>query len=89
MARIFDKKNQKDKAIHYYTATYENGSGHPYYFAANAALLIAVIYEDKKDNNKATEWYRKCLAMRNHEYQNSIDQKAEAGLNRLSKNSVN
>lgn len=89
LARIFDKKNQKDKAIHYYTATYENGSGHPYYFAANAALLIAVIYEDKKDNNKATEWYRKCLAMRNHEYQNSIDQKAEAGLNRLSKNSVN
>lgn len=88
LARIFDKKNQKEKAIHYYTATYNNGNGHPYYFAANSALLIAVIYEDQKENNKAIEWYRKCLALRNHEYQNSIDQKAEAGLNRLNKSSV-
>jgi hypothetical protein len=83
LARIFDKKGQKTKALHYYGQTYENGSSTTYYFAANAALLSAIIYEEQKKNKEAIEWYKKCLALRNHEYQNSIDQKAEAGLNRL------
>ncbi|MBK7970390.1 MAG: hypothetical protein IPK08_16405 [Bacteroidetes bacterium] len=69
--------------MHYYGQTYENGSSTTYYFAANAALLSAIIYEEQKQNKEAIEWYKKCLALRNHEYQNSIDQKAEAGLNRL------
>ena len=34
-------------------------------------------------SEEAIAWYRRCLGMRNHEYQNSIDQRAEAGLNRL------
>src|SRR5688572_1483230 len=83
LARIFDKRGQTDKAIQYYTATYSNGMRSEFYFAANAALNIRTIYENSRDKDKAIQWYKKCLNLRNHEYQNSIDQKAEAGLNRL------
>ncbi len=84
LARIFDKKGQHEKAIQYYTQTYENGMRTTWYFAANAALNNGILYESGGDRQKAMEWYKKCLALRNHDYQNSIDQKAEAGLNRLS-----
>lgn len=83
LARIFDKKGLYDKAIVYYTKTYENGNKQTWYFAANSALLNGMLYEQLKKNSEAIMWYKKCLALRNHEYQNSIDQKAEAGLNRL------
>jgi len=83
LARIFDKKGQTAKAIQYYTATYENGLRTEWYFAANAALNNGLIYEIKKDKTNAIAWFKKCLALRNHEYQNSIDHKAEAGINRL------
>ncbi|MEO8148437.1 MAG: hypothetical protein ABI723_12400 [Bacteroidia bacterium] len=82
-ARNFDLLNQKDKAITFYNSTISLGEKTTYYFAANSALNIAQIYEMQKDKNNAIAYYKKCLSMRNHEYQNSIDQKAKAGLNRL------
>jgi hypothetical protein len=82
LARIFDAQNQPEKAIEYYTLTYENGKSQKWYFAANSALHLGMLYEDQKEFGKAAEWYKKCLALRDHEYQNSIDQKAEAGKNR-------
>ena len=83
LARIFDKKGQHEKAIQYYTTTYHNGHIQQWYFAANAALMNGLIYESQNNTLKAREWYNKALSLRNHEYQNSIDQKAEAGLNRM------
>jgi tetratricopeptide (TPR) repeat protein len=83
LARIYDKMGSKAKALEYYELTYKNGGSRPYYFAANAALLSGNIYEEAGNKSKATEWYKKCLALRNHEYQNSIDQKAKAGINRM------
>ncbi len=83
LARIFDKKGQTEKAIQYYSKTYENGMRTEWYFAANAALHNGMLYENKGDKLRAQAWYRKCLDLRDHEYQNSIDQKAEAGLNRI------
>jgi len=41
------------------------------------------MYEERKDYTKAKEYYEKCLSMRHHDYQNSIDQKAQAGLDRV------
>jgi hypothetical protein len=84
LARIFDKTEKYDKALSLYESTYKNGLRQPYYFAANSALLIGQHYEDIKNKDKAVEWYNKTLEIRNHEYQNSIDQKAKAGINRLS-----
>ncbi len=83
LARIFDKKGQTEKAIRYYTTTYENGMRTEWYFAANAALHNGMLYETTGDKKNAAIWYKKCLELRNHEYQNSIDQKAEAGMNRI------
>jgi tetratricopeptide (TPR) repeat protein len=86
LARIYDKMNHKEKALEYYNLTVTNGASRPYYFAANSALLSGLIYEERGEKTKAVEWYKKCLSMRNHEYQNSIDQKAKSGLDRLEGN---
>lgn len=85
-ARILHKLNQVDKAIAYFEQTLKNGSETKYYFAANSALLLGTIYEERNDFEKAKIYYTKCLSLRNHEYQNSIDQKAHAGLERVDKN---
>jgi len=83
MGRIFHRTNDFDKALDYYEQTLKNGVHFTYYFAANSALQIASIYEKQGNKDKAIHYYQTCLAMRNHDYQNSIDQKAEAGLDRL------
>jgi hypothetical protein len=85
LARIFDKTEKTDKAIQFYEETYKNGATKPYYFSANSALFLGQIYEDKKDTANAITYYNKALALRNHDYQNSIDQKAKSGLNRIQK----
>ncbi len=83
LARIYDEMKMEVKAEKYYRKTVDIGEEHPYYFAANAALHMGRMAERQGDRTKAVTWYKRCLMMRNHEYQNSIDQRAEAGLNRL------
>jgi tetratricopeptide (TPR) repeat protein len=83
LARIFDKTNKKEKAIQYYQQTIENGKNFKFYFAANSALQLGLLYEEKGDVSKAAAYYRQCLGMGDHEYQNSLDQKAKAGLSRV------
>lgn len=82
-ARIMDKTGNMEKAIEYYTLTLKNGANQPYYFAANSALLLGQLYEAKENRKKAIEYYKITLSLRSHEFQNSIDQKAKSGLNRL------
>jgi len=84
-ARILQKINQVDKAIEYYLQTLKSGASSTYYFAANSSLLLGNIYEERNDFSKANYYYSRCLEMRNHDYQNSIDQKAQAGLERIKK----
>lgn len=84
-ARNFDQLNQKAKAIDFYIKTITIGEKTTYYFAASSALSLGQLYEAQKDFNNAKIYYKKCLTMRSHDYQNSIDQKAKAGLNRVSK----
>ena len=85
LARIYDKSENKTRAIEMYKKTIEFGEKMQYYFAANSALNLGLIYEQQGDMVNAEMYYRKCLNMRNHEYQNSIDQKAKAGLDRIGK----
>jgi tetratricopeptide (TPR) repeat protein len=82
-ARLFHKISMADKAIQYYQLTFEKGKNERYYYAANSALLLANIYEGEKEYAKANEYYEQCLSLRSHDYQNSIDQKAQAGLERV------
>lgn len=86
IARIYDKLEIDDKAIKYYEQTIKNGESQTFYFAANSAMYLGLLYENRGDKQNAINYYKKCLSMRNHDYQNSIDQKAESGLNRLNAN---
>jgi hypothetical protein len=83
LARIFEKLNKREQSIEFYESTLKNGANYSYYFAANSSLLLAQMYENDGNIVKAKEYFKKTLSLRNHEYQNSIDQKAKAGLNRL------
>jgi hypothetical protein len=83
LGRIFEKMGQPVEAINSYRQAINLGRSSAYYYAANAALSIGEIYEQRKENGKATEYYRLALGMRNHEYQNSIDTQAHEGLERL------
>lgn len=88
LARIYDKTGKKENALELYNKTITNGKNFTFYFAANSCLHAALLYENDNDKLNAEKYFRQCLAMRNHEYQNSIDQKAKAGLNRLGKNTA-
>ena len=81
--RLFHKIGDVQKAVLNYSATLQNGEASHYYFAANAALLLGQLYEEQHDREKARTYYNRCLALRHHDYQNSIDQKAQAALERL------
>jgi tetratricopeptide (TPR) repeat protein len=83
LARIMEKTGQNEKAIKYYEQTLKNGASASYYFAANSALMLGLIYEQQKNYLIAESYFKQCLSMDRHEYQNSIDQKAQAGLDRL------
>ncbi|HQE66974.1 MAG TPA: hypothetical protein PLE05_09080, partial [Bacillota bacterium] len=53
------------------------------YFAARACLQAGYIYEKKGQIAKANEYYNKELSLDEHEYKNSLDQRAKSSLNRL------
>jgi len=81
--RLFHKTGDYQKAILNYSATLQNGETSHYYFAANSALMLGMLYEQLRDIEKAKSYYKYCLSMRRHDYQNSIDQKAQAALEKL------
>ena len=83
LARIYEETNELDRAIDLFQKTINNGSSTTFYFAANSALQLGMFYENKKDFLKAADYYKKCLLIGPHEYQNSLDQKAKAGIDRL------
>jgi len=83
LARIYHAQGKDDKAIPLYRQTLRNGEKSTYYFSANSALLLGNIYETGGSRDSAIYYYKKCLALRHHEYQNSIDQKAQTGLENL------
>jgi hypothetical protein len=52
------------------------------YFAARAALQTGYIYEQQGDKATAVDYFQKCLSLKDHDYKNSLDQKAKAGIER-------
>jgi hypothetical protein len=66
-----------------YVKTILLGENQKWYFAANSALQLAIIYENEGNRDKAVQYYKKCLSMNYDEYRTSISQKAKAGLERV------
>ncbi|MFW0714510.1 tetratricopeptide repeat protein [Pedobacter sp. N23S346] len=83
LGRVYDGLNKDDQALVAYQASINQGKNLKYYFAANAAIQIGKIYEKKRNFVKAKEAFNTAIAMKNHEYENSIESQAKAGLKRL------
>ncbi|MHC1776628.1 MAG: tetratricopeptide repeat protein [Lentimicrobium sp.] len=82
-ARICHKSGNTKEAIKNYIETLSQGRDYPYYFAANAALQLGIIYGSSGNKEKARYYYHECLNLDFDEYHNSISQKAKAGLSGL------
>lgn len=82
MARIYDDLGRVDDAVAAYLATIKQGEHRKEYFAARACLQIGYIYEKRNNKSGAISYFNKCIELKNHEYKNSLDQKAKAGLAR-------
>lgn len=85
-ARINHKKGDLVKAKEYYLETYNKGKNFRRYYAANSILNLGNIYEEEGKSKQALWCYRECLNLDFDEYRASIEQKAEAGINRLNSN---
>ncbi|MCD4682362.1 MAG: tetratricopeptide repeat protein [Bacteroidales bacterium] len=83
IGRIYHEWDKVDNSISFYKKTVENGAESEYYFAANSALKLGIIYESKGDYENAEFYYEEAQSMENKEYRNSINQKAKAGLHRI------
>ena len=82
-ARIYEEMGKPDEAIQAYLGCIKIGRQRTEYYAARAALQIGMIYEQRKNNKSlATAFYQQCLDMPAHDYKNSLDQKAKAGIAR-------
>lgn len=81
--RILHDMQQFEPALKAYEATIEKGTEIPRYFACNAALKSAEIYEQMGNRSKAIIAYRQCLSINGYEYEHSLHQKARTGLERL------
>lgn len=82
LGRIYDDLQQNNEAIKHYLIAIKLGENRTEYFAARAALQIANIYEQQGNKLQAISFYKKCLEMENHDYKNSLDQKAKSGIAR-------
>jgi len=82
LARIYDDMENNDAAIKNYLSAISIGVNMTEYYASRAALQIAMIYEKQGNKQLAIEYYKKCLNMDEHDYKDSIDQKAKAGIAR-------
>jgi tetratricopeptide (TPR) repeat protein len=81
-ARLYDDLGDKEKAIDFYKQAIALGENRTEYFAARAALHIGNIYEKRNEKKTAISWYQRCLDMEDHDFKNSLDQRAKAGIAR-------
>ena len=71
------------EAINFYKETIEKGKNETFYFSPKSALQLGLIYEKKGDKKQASKYFQSCIDMQNHLYEQSLEQKAKAGLERL------
>ena len=83
LGRIYEKTDKPNDALSSYQRAVNTGKATKYYYSANAAVSIGRIFEEKRDYKKAGEYYNQALDMKDHEYQNDIDNDAKAGLKRI------
>ncbi|MBK7691900.1 MAG: hypothetical protein IPJ31_12575 [Bacteroidetes bacterium] len=83
LGRVYDELHDYEKAISNYVKTIELGNSSTEYFAARAALQAGYIYEKKGNKSEALRYFNMTLNMEDHDYKNSLDQRAKSGINRI------
>ena len=83
MARLHDDLGKDATALSYYQNAINLGKGMKYYYAAKAAILSGAIYEKRKDFRKAKVYYNLAIDMKDHEYENGIENDAKQSLKRI------
>ena len=83
LGRVQEETGNGNKALEYYQITIGMSRQRHEQFAARAALQKGRIYEAAGKLQLAIASYKECLAMPDHDFQNSIDNQAKAGLNRV------
>jgi tetratricopeptide (TPR) repeat protein len=82
VARIYDDLGRDDDAIRSYLIAIRIGEKRTEHYAARAALQIGYIYEKKGQKALAIQYYQRCLDMEDHEFKDSLDQRAKSGIAR-------
>ena len=82
MARIYDDMGKYDEAIQFYEKAITLGKDRTEYYAARAAVQMGFIYERRNEKALAIASFQRCLDMGDHEYKDSLDQKAKSGIAR-------
>ena len=80
VGRIYDDLGREEEALSAYQATINFGRNRTEYFAARAALQAGLLFEKKGNTNKAIEFFQQCIQMDDHDFKDSLDQKAKAGI---------
>jgi TolA-binding protein len=81
--RINQLKGQYKDAYFYYKKTITLSEGKKHYFAPNACLQLGYLYRDDNNIAEAKYYFIKAISYQDHEYKNSIDNKAKAALSEL------
>ena len=83
---MYDDGKGKDYfllALDNYKETIAAGKNRKEQYAPRASLQIGKMYEQIGMKKEAVDKYKECLDMPPHDFQNSIDQQAKAGVNRI------
>jgi tetratricopeptide (TPR) repeat protein len=84
-ARLYQKTGRQNECIQYYkkVIALSSEAKNNYYFAPNSALQLGYIYTQLKNHTVARSYFHQAIAYKNHEYENSIEQKAKIALNEI------
>lgn len=82
LGRIYDDLHKDADAIKYYKDAIAIGESRTEHYAARAALQIAMIYEKTNNKIEAIKFYNRCINMDDHDFKNSLDQRAKSGIAR-------
>ena len=83
LGRIQQRRNNPNAAIPHLSRALALSEVDQLSFGATAALQLGYIYQQKNDRTKARSFFQKALSFKHHEYKDSVDNKARAGLNSL------
>jgi hypothetical protein len=80
--RLYDDLENDSIAMLFYKQAIDLGEKRKEHFAARAALQAGFIFEKQGKKQMAIQWFQRCMAMKDHDFKNSLDQRAKAGIAR-------